>query len=119
VGCFDPEEKDGTLGCGAEGACPSGFVCAADGFCWRRGHEPDAMPLPACSNGIDDDCDGKIDKAGGDPGCMDAEDDDEHGHKRCDDGIDNDGDGLSDYRVPGCGPPGDPECGKPEDDNED
>ena len=132
--CFGPVESDGTLRCRAQDdGCPDGFTCRPDGFCGRMaGSAVDAAPnvdgprsdgprsdggkLPACSNGIDDDCDGKIDME--DPGCSSPMDDDEHGTKKCDDGIDNDGDGYIDFKVPGCGPPGDPQCTKPDDDNE-
>ena len=73
--------------------------------------------LPACSNGIDDDCDGLIDFAGGDPGCSSAADTDERGPGLvCDDGIDNDGDGRIDHVVAGCGTTlGDPGCSSPTD----
>jgi FtsP/CotA-like multicopper oxidase with cupredoxin domain len=71
---------------------------------------------PACENGIDDDGDGRIDFAGGDPGCDAATDVSEHAPNRpCDDGLDNDGDGAADFPAdPGCGGPGasreDPQC---------
>ncbi len=60
-------------------------------------------PLPAtCSNGLDDDGDGKIDYQAGassrDYGCASATDFNESGTALCDDGIDNDGDGRIDYR---------------------
>jgi len=138
AGCFQPTELDGVLHCGEGGSCPEGFECGADGLCWRPGSQPiDASdaPLPAidaaadalapdafipqCSNGIDDDCDGKIDRAGGDPGCSSNTDDDERGTKECDDGIDNDVDGYRDYVAPGCGTAiGDPQCDKADDDDE-
>jgi len=122
--CFDPEELDGALRCAPASGCPGGFECRADLRCWRRGGgpPPDAAydappPLPACSNGIDDDCDGKIDRE--DPGCTGGDDDDEHGTRQCDDGVDNDGDGKIDYRAPSCRPPdGDDRCDKPDDDSE-
>lgn len=92
----------------------------------RPGARPDAGPggggldaagAPACSNGIDDDCDGLIDFAGGDPGCASASDDSERGlGLACDDGLDNDGDGAIDYVVPGCGlTVGDSGCTSPHD----
>lgn len=85
----------------------------------RPGAGFDADPaLPACSNGIDDDCDGLVDFAGGDPGCASASDDDERGAGLvCDDGIDNDNDGLIDYVAPECGG-GDPGCESPFDSTE-
>jgi len=81
---------------------------------------PDVFPgAEETCNGIDDDCDGKIDRAGGDPGCSSNTDDDERGTKECDDGIDNDVDGYRDYVAPGCGTAiGDPQCDKPDDDDE-
>jgi hypothetical protein len=126
--CFDPVELDGKLRCDDRGECPPGFACAGD-LCWRPGGgPPDAAPedagppdaaLPACSNGIDDDCDGKIDRTGGDPGCSSGTDDDERGTRECDDGLDNDTDGFADFRSPECGGGGDPECDRPDDDDED
>ena len=60
--------------------------------------------LPLCSDGIDNDKDGLIDFAGGDPGCEGPDDMSERGAlAECDDGIDNDGDGLIDFpNDPGC-----------------
>jgi len=70
--------------------------------------QPDAK-LPACSDGIDNDCDGLTDWPD-DPGCSGPDDDDEHGDLECDDGIDNDHDGHADFHVgPRCGP-GDKDC---------
>ncbi|MDB4934591.1 MAG: Tryptophan synthase alpha chain [Labilithrix sp.] len=55
----------------------------------------------ACSDGIDNDGDGKIDSA--DPGCTSGADTDETDVPQCSDGIDNDGDGKIDYpNDPGC-----------------
>ncbi len=80
---------------------------------------PDAA-LPECSDGIDNDCDGFIDKAGGDPGCHDGADRSEHGSKECDDGKDNDNDGRIDFRGPltMCAGQGDSDCSGPTDDKE-
>jgi hypothetical protein len=50
--------------------------------------------VTACSNGLDDDGDGRIDHPG-DAGCSHAGDLSEA--PECDDGIDNDGDGETDY----------------------
>jgi len=56
----------------------------------------------ACSNGIDDDHDGKVDYPD-DPGCASPDDNDETDMPACNDGIDNDGDGKTDYPDdPGC-----------------
>ncbi|MGN6104035.1 MAG: hypothetical protein ACTHU0_02930 [Kofleriaceae bacterium] len=65
---------------------------------------PDAPPAPACSDGIDNDGDGKIDFPD-DPGCSSSSSDDEDGQVRpqCNDGRDNDGDGKMDFPLdPGC-----------------
>lgn len=45
------------------------------GFCVERDHAPPPTPLPACADGVDNDDDALIDLA--DPGCEDANDDDE------------------------------------------
>ncbi|MCH7568729.1 MAG: hypothetical protein IIA87_04885, partial [Nanoarchaeota archaeon] len=58
----------------------------------------------ACNDGIDNDGDGWIDYLE-DPGCGNAEDDDESNPNtefECSDGIDNDGDGLTDGYDPDC-----------------
>jgi hypothetical protein len=70
------------------------------------------LPDVACSNGRDDDGDGKTDYSA-DKGCASASDTSERTSTRaCDDGIDNDGDGRIDYALaapasslddPGCG----------------
>ncbi len=65
---------------------------------------------PQCSNGLDDDGDGKIDYPA-DPGCSSANDTDETDIAQCSDGIDNDGDGKIDY-------PADPGCSSSADNNE-
>jgi hypothetical protein len=75
--------------------------------------------VPACQDGLDQDKDGLIDAA--DPDCMDPEDDDESGTQEerladdldaggqgfagaspCEDGLDNDGDGLTDGDDSAC-----------------
>ncbi len=74
------------------------------------------MVLTLCSDGVDNDRDGFVDFAGGDPGCDSAEDDSEKSTTyECDDGIDNDGDGLIDHRAVDFGAAGlyaerDPDC---------
>jgi spore coat protein A len=58
---------------------------------------------PACSDGVDNDGDGFVDHAGGDPGCDSPGDLGEHAPTLpCDDGIDNDGDGFVDTADPAC-----------------
>ncbi|MBI5457951.1 hypothetical protein HY971_04495 [Candidatus Kaiserbacteria bacterium] len=62
-----------------------------------------APSAPACSDGIDNDNDGKIDSV--DPGCSDANDTDEANAPEspaCSDGLDNDDDDLIDSADPGC-----------------
>lgn len=55
-----------------------------------------AVLIPACSDYADNDGDGLIDLD--DPGCADADDNDESdATSQCQDGLDNDGDGLVDY----------------------
>jgi hypothetical protein len=34
--CFDPLEPGCAFSCGPNGACPSSYVCAADGLCHRQ-----------------------------------------------------------------------------------
>jgi hypothetical protein len=60
---------------------------------------------PPCSDGLDDDGDGKVDAE--DPGCAAADDTDESddaaGPTACSNGVDDDGDGLADHPYdPGC-----------------
>jgi hypothetical protein len=68
-----------------------------------------AVPKPQCSDGIDNDGDGKTDYPA-DPGCTGPNDNNETDPPKpqCSDGIDNDGDGQTDYPAdPGCSGPGD------------
>ncbi len=61
-------------------------------------------PVTQCNDEIDNDSDGLVDLQ--DPGCEDAQDDDETDPvvilAACEDGIDNDSDGLVDLQDPGC-----------------
>ena len=41
AGCVKVNPADGAFTCGAGGACPDGYHCAADNRCWNNGHEPD------------------------------------------------------------------------------
>jgi len=79
----------------------------------------DASTAAACSDGVDNDCDGRVDFPA-DPGCSDALASSEHGVKACDDGMDNDQDGFIDFHLPGssCGV-SDPQCFGPDDPKED
>jgi cysteine-rich repeat protein len=62
------------------------------------------VDVPECSDRIDNDSDGVMDHPA-DPGCSDANDNDEK--NACSDAIDNDGDLLTDF---GTGPLNDPGC---------
>ncbi len=58
----------------------------------------EAIPVPQCRNGVDDDADGRVDNA--DPGCQEADDIDERDPEEapvCANGIDDDGDGSTDH----------------------
>ena len=71
---------------------------------WDGLHNEVPPPVAECSDGVDNDGDGFVDLD--DPGCTNAEDDDETNSPpavvQCNDGIDNDGDGLVDLDDPGC-----------------
>jgi hypothetical protein len=60
-----------------------------------------AIPLPSCSNGLDDDGDGWIDAD--DPDCVVSDRESGLGSGACNDGLDNDGDGRIDAADPECG----------------
>ena len=88
----------------------------------RTTFAPRGINPRACSDGLDNDSDGKTDFGTGpnnDPGCSSAEDDDETDPppppKQCSDGRDNDSDGKTDF---GTGPNNDPGCSSPNDNNE-
>lgn len=70
-------------------------------------------PVPQCSDDQDNDNDGKTDFSGSDPGCVDANDNDETDSPifQCSDGVDNDSDGNIDY-------PADAGCSDLQDDTE-
>ena len=67
-------------------------------------------PVSICSDGKDNDGDGKTDYPA-DPGCTSADDNDETDPPQCSDGKDNDGDGLIDH-------PNDKGCESASDDDE-
>jgi len=71
------------------------------GFCANGDNAPMSYQ---CGDGIDNDGDGLVDLQ--DPGCDNAEDNDEYNKPppttQCNDGVDNDGDGLADLKDPGC-----------------
>jgi hypothetical protein len=91
--------------CAAAAAAPAGCTCKTE-----PGTDS-AVPLPACSNTLDDDLDGFGDFPI-DPGCLDQMDDDETDPPiapLCSDGLDNDGDAFVDYGLdPGCAAASDP-----------
>ena len=99
VGGLDPADTEVTADGGSDGA---------GGNIPRDAAVRDAA-LPKCSDGLDNDRDGKIDLE--DPGCTDADDDDERDLSACEDGVDNDLDGYIDF-------PADPGCGSLLDDDE-
>jgi hypothetical protein len=92
---------DGGGGDDCGGGCPVGLVCVA-GQCVDQGGD-----LPACSDGDDNDDDTYTDAD--DVGCFLPTDESEE--IDCNDGVDNDGDGLIDYVAGGVLPAGaDPGC---------
>ncbi len=76
----------------------------------QDGGGADMAAAAACSNGLDDDRDGRVDDD--DPGCDGPDDDDETdpppAGPACDDGLDNDDDGFFDVADPDCSSPADP-----------
>jgi hypothetical protein len=79
-------------------------------YSWGGHIDADVQPLqcgnnaPACSDGRDNDNDGRVDTQ--DPGCANGQDTDEtdpqQNQPACSDGRDNDGDGRVDLHDPGC-----------------
>jgi large repetitive protein len=117
----------GSFKLGVESFTPRGEACApasancAPGLSCRPhfAGEPTTCQPPECSDGVDNDGDGKTDFPD-DPGCTSPTDTDESscefgnpgdGCFECGDGIDNDGDGKIDY-------PDDPGCESAGDDSE-
>jgi len=86
--------------CTMQSECGMGLVCRTP-----VGGSAMVCADPVCSDGLDDDSDGKIDFPN-DPGCTSAIDDTEADDcpsgpncPACSDGIDNDGDTLTDYPM--------------------
>jgi len=121
--CFSPEESDGVVPCGANDACPPGFTCGPDHFCYRQLPPIDAaVSIDAVTEDssirdapISDagDIDALISDAGdidaviADAGGIDALIADASGIDalivECNDGTDNDCDGQIDWpNDPGC-----------------
>jgi hypothetical protein len=126
VACFSPSEPEGAVACGANGACPPGFACAADNRCYR---EPpvfiDASTMDARSldasvidgavvdasviDGAAADANAAADASSVDANAAtDANNVDANAGldaliTECNDGIDNDCDGQTDWpNDPGC-----------------
>lgn len=59
------------------------------------------VKLPQCSDGVDNDSDALVDFAGGDPGCINAVDDNEV-EPLCMNTLDDESDGYTDETDPGC-----------------
>lgn len=105
--CFSPDEQDGVVPCGTGDSCPPEFSCGPDGFCHRTPPgNPDAAVIDA--DPAQPDADTTLPDA--DTTLPDAQIVDA-GITVCNDGIDNDCDGLTDY-------PGDTGCGSALDDDE-
>ena len=51
-GCFAPKPADHLYRCATSRQCPSGYDCAADGYCWRHGHVP--MSSDPCADQAQD-----------------------------------------------------------------
>jgi hypothetical protein len=101
--CFRGPAGARGLGICRDGAqtCEDHFEFASWGAC-----EGDMMPGDeTCGDGLDNDCDGRVDDGCGDPGCDAPEFADE---RDCDDGVDEDCDGLTDCDDPDCAG----ECGE-------
>ncbi len=111
---FDPlNDEDGDGVCGDVDNCPEDInpdQADSDG----NGIGDECQTNPTCSDGIDNDGDGRIDSqsvsTNHDTGCSSQWDDTEtRSNRECDDGVDNDGDGYIDARLVG----GDPGCASP------
>jgi hypothetical protein len=119
LGCDDQQSPGGGDGsAGVDGGGGAGGVggSAGEGGQGGAGGTPpadaavDATPRDkACADEADNDGDGRVDLD--DPGCENAQDDDERNAAACDDDADNDQDGFTDF-------PDDPGCGSEFDDDE-
>jgi len=87
---------------GTQTSVPAGMTVDTQGDCIP-------IALSQCSNGLDDDSDGKVDMA--DPDCTSASDNNESSIPQCSNNIDDDGDGKKDF-------PADPGCVNANDDTE-
>lgn len=127
-GLFLHELGHAAMGMGHPDAGPPEVMYVWAGCCTVVNREPSPDDIagaqsvygpsstPACSNGIDDDGDGRYDTL--DPGCANTSDTSERNAAvGCDDGLDNDGDGRVDhdpatFANPAAGE-GDPGCYDP------
>jgi LPXTG-motif cell wall-anchored protein len=124
---FGPLAPVATIVCNADDVSASGVRQALDVFALTTGGTSlvqdstaqseshsiaaAAAVVPQCSDGVDNDNDGKIDYPA-DRGCVSAQDDSEAGGgPQCADGVDNDKDGKIDY-------PADKGCTSAKDDSE-
>ncbi|MCA9543665.1 MAG: hypothetical protein KC613_04725 [Myxococcales bacterium] len=88
-------------------AAPQADLGAVDAAVVDEGVPPDQAPRPACSDGEDNDGDGRTDFPD-DPGCEASDDGDEADPPtECADGLDNDGDGRVDVYDSDCTGPAD------------
>jgi hypothetical protein len=95
--CSDGADNDG-----------DGLTDSADPGCGPGAPGNEIDPVRACNNGLDDDGDRLLDSF--DPGCENSLDNDEYNPAACGDGVDNDGDGKSDYpNESGCVAADDPD----------
>jgi len=41
IGCYKPDFENGQLHCSVpDKKCPTGYHCATDGYCWKKGQDP-------------------------------------------------------------------------------
>jgi hypothetical protein len=90
-----------------DGLIDYGIGAAFDPDCWWAGDNVEASR--ACSDGVDNDGDGKIDFPA-DIGCEGPNNQNETDLPQCDDGRDNDGDGTLDFDTTIAGQTRDPDC---------
>jgi slime mold repeat-containing protein len=92
VGCVHAAN---TAPCDDGNACTSGDVCST-GVCGGTPAGCCATYEVSCTNGVDDDCDGLVDRA--DPDCLCLPEPE----SACNNGIDDDCNGLVDFEDPAC-----------------
>lgn len=98
--CFSPSETDGAVQCGAAGDCPPGFSCGSDSVCYRNPPNGDGAVVDAP---VVDAPVAIVDAQNNDAPLFDAMAGTDALIVECNDGIDNDCDGLIDFgNDPGC-----------------